>query len=66
MKIKAKVSFSGIISMARGSVRECDDEFVLANLLRAGYVEEVKEGPEVEAPKQPKAAARKRTSKKAG
>ena len=52
--------------MARGSVRECDDEFVLADLLRAGYVEEVKEGPEVEAPKQPKAAARKRTSKKAG
>lgn len=71
MKIKAKVSFSGAITMSRGSVCECNDPYVVADLLRAGYVEEVKErpgpDPEPEEPKAPpKAATRKRTSKKAG
>lgn len=45
MKIKAKVSFSGAITMSRGSVCECNDPYVVADLLRAGYVEEVKERP---------------------
>lgn len=40
MKVKAKVSFSGIVSMGLGEVREIDDEEVLRDLLRAGYVEE--------------------------
>lgn len=43
MKIKALVSFSGIISMAKDEVRECSNEAVVSDLLHAGYVEEVKE-----------------------
>ena len=41
MKIKAKISFCGKLSMGMGEVRDCDDEAVVADLLRAGYVEEV-------------------------
>lgn len=45
MKIKAKTSFCGILSMAKGEVRECSNQAVLTDLLKAGYVEEVKENP---------------------
>lgn len=41
MKVKAKVSFSGIVSMGLGDEREIGDETVLKDLLEAGYVEEV-------------------------
>lgn len=39
---KALKSFSGIISMHEGEVREIDDAELVADLLRAGYIEEVK------------------------
>lgn len=44
MKIKAKVSFAGIVTMGVGEVREVDSE-IANDLLRAGYVEKVVEKP---------------------
>lgn len=39
---KAKVSFSGIISMAEGEVRDINDATIVKDLLKAGYIEEIK------------------------
>ncbi len=39
MKIRALCSFSGQIAMAKGEVRECGNEYVINDLLKAGYVE---------------------------
>lgn len=39
---KALKSFSGAISMREGETREIKDAGLVADLLRAGYVEEVK------------------------
>ena len=36
------MSFGGIVSMRQGEMREIDDADVVADLLKAGYVEEVK------------------------
>lgn len=47
MLVRAKVSFVGTFSMYKGEVKECSDEAVLQDLLKAGYIEEVKQ----EAPK---------------
>lgn len=43
MKYRALVSFSGLISMAMGEVREISDEAIVIDLLNAGYIEELKE-----------------------
>ena len=52
MKVKAKVGFSGAISMSVGQVGEIEDKELLSDLLQAGYVEEVKtEKAEKPAPK---------------
>ena len=40
--LKALTSFSGTVSMYEGETREIDDAAIVADLLRAGYVEEVK------------------------
>ena len=42
MKVKALVSFSGIITMALGEEKEIENEIIYADLLQAGYVVEVK------------------------
>ena len=42
MLVRAKVSFAGKISMMRGKEREIADEEVLNDLLKAGYVEQIK------------------------
>ena len=42
MKVKAKIGFSGVISMGIGQVGEIEDKELLSDLLQAGYVEEVK------------------------
>lgn len=55
---KALKSFSGAVSMRRGEVKAITDKTVVADLLRAGYIEEVKEP----APKQPQ----KKTANKEG
>lgn len=39
---KALKSFSGIVSMYEGETREIDDAEIVADLLKAGYIEEVK------------------------
>ena len=39
MKIRALTSFSGMLSMAKGEVIECDDKSVLDDLFDAGYIE---------------------------
>lgn len=42
MEYKAKVSFSGAISMAAGEVKTIPDAEVAKDLLKAGYIVEVK------------------------
>lgn len=43
MAYKAKVSFSGLkINMMAGEIREIPDLALAADLLKAGYVEEIK------------------------
>lgn len=39
---KALKSFSGIVSMYEGETRDIEDADVVADLLKAGYIEEVK------------------------
>ena len=39
---KALKSFSGVISMHEGETREIDNADVVADLTKAGYIEEVK------------------------
>ena len=41
MQVRAKVNFSGLISMTKGEERELDNELLLKDLLKAGYIEEV-------------------------
>lgn len=41
MVIKAKIGFCGVLCMAKGEIREYDNKVVLADLLRAGYIEEI-------------------------
>lgn len=42
MKIEALASFCGKLSMAKGEIRECSDQAVLSDLLKAGYVKEIR------------------------
>lgn len=42
MLVKALKSFAGSISMYAGETREVEDKEILADLLGAGYIEEVK------------------------
>lgn len=51
MKIKALVSFTGAFSMHKGEVLECSDKATLQDLLKAGYIEKVKEELKVDKPK---------------
>jgi hypothetical protein len=39
---KALIGFSGLISMNKGQVREIKDKEIIKDLLKAGYIEEVK------------------------
>jgi hypothetical protein len=49
MKVKAKVSFSGLISMHEGEEREIENKVIYEDLLNAGYVDEVKSKKKVKA-----------------
>ena len=44
MKVKALKSFSGAVNMSRGQVMNIQNEYVLHDLLKAGYVEPLEEG----------------------
>ena len=57
MKIRAVENFSGLISMRKGEERELEDELLLKDLLKAGYIEEV-------APVQPKKRGAKNDSER--
>ena len=46
MKIRALCAFSGTISMAKGDVCECTDQYVIDDLLQAGYIEAVEAPPD--------------------
>lgn len=43
MLYKALVSFSGVVSMAMGDIKEIKDESIANDLLKSGYIEEVRE-----------------------
>jgi competence protein ComGC len=43
MLVRAKVSFAGAFSMYKGEVKECSDTAILQDLIKAGYIEEVKQ-----------------------
>lgn len=40
-EIKALTSFSGVVSMCEGETRNVDDDAIVADLLKAGYVAEI-------------------------
>lgn len=42
MMYKALISFTGLVSMAQGDVREISDISLANDLLKAGYIEEVR------------------------
>lgn len=39
---KAKVSFSGLVTMRKGQVKDIKDKALIEDLLKANYIEEVK------------------------
>lgn len=43
MTYKAMISFSGLVSMAEGEVREISDSSLAKELLRCGYIKEAEE-----------------------
>lgn len=47
MLYKALKSFSGAISMAKNSVRDINDQAVINDLMRAGYIEPVAQEAEI-------------------
>ena len=51
---KALVSFSGLVSMTVGEVAEISDPSIVKDLLRAGYIEEVKTKEEPKKAEKPK------------
>lgn len=42
-KVKAKLSFAGVVTMGVGEVRDITDKAIVKDLVQAGYVEEVKD-----------------------
>ena len=42
MLVKAKLSFTGVISMTKGDVREISDQSIVDELLKVNYIEEAK------------------------
>jgi hypothetical protein len=59
---KALISFSGLVSMAEGDVRDITDEALAKDLLNAGYVIELEESKPLES--KPEASKPKTSSKK--
>lgn len=62
MAYKALKSFSGIVSMRRGEEKNIEDQEVVKDLLRAGYIEEVGG----EKPKTAKSSEKPAKTKKGG
>ncbi len=51
MRYKALISFSGIVSMAEGEVREISDKALIDDLTKAGYIKAVKAEDKQQKPK---------------
>lgn len=43
MAYRATKSFSGLVSMVKGEVRELEDEKIVKDLLKSGYIEDLSE-----------------------
>lgn len=67
MKIRALCAFSGTVSMAKGDVCECTDQYVIDDLLQAGYIEAVETPPDItgEEPNEPDGQKKRAKRKKA-
>ena len=59
---KALTSFCGIVSMRAGEVKDIADTNIAKDLIKAGYIEEIKPAEKVKAEKAP--AKAKRTVKR--
>ena len=59
---KALKSFTGLVSMVAGEIKDIPEKWIALDLLGAGYIEEVQATPEKEEPK-PKTARKKKTPK---
>ena len=46
MKVRALVSFCGLVSMRKGEVKEIRDKTIATDLLRVGYVEQIEKQKE--------------------
>ena len=57
---KAKVNFSGVVSMNVGDIKDIPDVNIAKDLIKAGYIEEVKPAEKV---KQPTKARKTRAKK---
>lgn len=65
MIYRALKSFSGVISMAAGEERELKDQYVIDDLLKAGYIAPVRDASEDQGSlKENKKAKKKRGAKK--
>lgn len=55
MLVKALTNFAGKVSMCVGEIREIADDEIAKDLLRAGYIEELKEAEvlDIPAPEEP-------------
>lgn len=58
MAYRALTSFSGLVSMKKGEERDIQDEAIVKDLLRAGYIEDLSANQ--------KAAKSSKSSKKGG
>ena len=64
MRYKALVSFSGIISMAMGDIREIEDASLVDDLTKANYIIPFEaDKPKAEKPKKKTATKRKESKK---
>lgn len=64
MVYKALISFSGVVSMSKGDVKEIADNSIAKDLLKAGYIAEAKPAEKAkEAEKPEKVEAKKTTTK---
>lgn len=62
MLVKAVVSFGGKISMHAGEVKEIEDDAIVKDLMRAGYIEpEIQEAEIVEKPVEKSAKTKKKS-----
>lgn len=48
MKIRGLVNFTGLINCHVGQVKEVEDSEIVRELIKANYIEEIKENPEIQ------------------